>query len=293
MDNNWITMDNTKNPKKYSCVACTFFSDNLKDYNRHCKTLKHAQSQLDNKKPQKTPKNPKILFRCEYCEKGYKYRSGLSKHLTKCKEYIETQTTEKGPKEKDDMLMEMLDKNKELQNIIVEQNKQISELIPKIGNTTNNNTFNLNVFLNEECKDAINWTEFINSIEFELSNLNELTNTNITKSITNAVCNKINELGVYKRPIHCLDQKRRKLCIKNEEEWEKDDDKINTLIDKSDKELQHKYVVLINKWEEEHPGWENDDKLVEEYMYMSSKVYENIDNKQKLDLLKDIMIPKQ
>ena len=142
MDNNWITMDNTKNPKKYSCVACTFFSDNLKDYNRHCKTLKHAQSQLDNKKPQKTPKNPKILFRCEYCEKGYKYRSGLSKHLTKCKEYIETLTTEKGPKEKDDMLMEMLDKNKELQNIIVEQNKQISELIPKIGNTTNNNTFN-------------------------------------------------------------------------------------------------------------------------------------------------------
>ena len=83
------------------------------------------------------------------------------------------------------------------------------------------------------------------------------------------------------------------MCIKNEEEWEKDDDKINTLIDKSDKELQHKYVVLINKWEEEHPGWENDDKLVEEYMYMSSKVYENIDNKQKLDLLKDIMIPKQ
>ena len=75
-------------------------------------------------------------------QEGYKYRSGLSKHLTKCKEYIETQTTEKGPKEKDDMLMEMLDKNKELQNIIVEQNKQISELIPKIGNTTNNNTFN-------------------------------------------------------------------------------------------------------------------------------------------------------
>ena len=56
MDNNWITMDNTKNPKKYVCNLCTFYSDNLKDYNRHCKTLKHAQSQMDNKKPQKTPK---------------------------------------------------------------------------------------------------------------------------------------------------------------------------------------------------------------------------------------------
>ena len=287
MDN----LDNTKNPKKYVCELCTFNSNNLKDYNRHCKTLKHNRLYLDNKKPQKPQKNPKIFFFCDYCEKGYKYRSGLSKHLTKCNNYNETKKR-CSPKEKDDMLIKMLDKNKELQNIIVEQNKQISELIPKIGNTTNN-TFNLNVFLNEECKDAINWTEFINSIELELINLKELTNTNITKSITNAVCNKINELGIYKRPIHCLDQKRRKLCIKNEEEWEKDDDKVTLLMDKSDKELQHKYVILMNKWEEEHPGWEEDDKLVEEYMNMSNKVYDNIDNKHKLEILKDISIPKQ
>ena len=288
MDN----LDNTKNPKKYVCELCTFNSNNLKDYNRHCKTQKHARLHLDNKKPQKPQKNPKIFFFCDYCEKGYKYRSGLSKHLTKCNISSETKTKRCSPNEKDDMLIKMLDKNKELQNIIVEQNKQISELIPKIGNTTNN-TFNLNVFLNEECKDAINWTEFINSIELELINLKELTNTNITKSITNAVCNKINELGIYKRPIHCLDQKRRKLCIKNEEEWEKDDDKVTSLMDKSDKELQHKYVILMNKWEEEHPGWEDNEKLVEEYMNMSNKVYDNIDNKNKLEIFKDILIPKQ
>jgi hypothetical protein len=287
-DNKRVTMGNAKNPKKYSCELCTFYSNNLKDYNRHCKTLKHAQSQDDNKKPQKPQKNPKTEFVCIFCNKSYKYSSGLSRHTSKCISYKENETNEK-----DDMLIDMLDKNKELQNIIVEQNKQISELIPKIGNTTNNNTFNLNVFLNEECKDAINWTEFINSIELELSNLQELKDTNITKSITNAVCNKINELGVYKRPIHCLDHKRKKLCIKNKEEWEKDDKKVNMLMTKSDKDLQHKYIILINKWENEHPGWENDEKLVEEYMYISNKVYEDIDEKYKTELLKDINIPKQ
>ena len=286
MDN----LDNTKTPRFYTCEICDFKSVNLKDYKRHCETQKHRRQEMDNKKPQKTPKNPKNTFTCDYCQRCYKYRSGLSKHLAKCKN-IDTKSTDVCSREKDEMLIDMLDKNKELQNIIVEQNKQISELIPKIGNTTNN-TFNLNVFLNEECKDAINWTEFINSIEFELSNLQELTNTNITKSITRAVCNKINELGVYKRPIHCLDQKRRKLCIKNAEEWEKDDNKVKFLIDKSDKQLQHKYIKLIKEWEDIHPGWEHDDKLIEEYMILSHKVYEEIDEKHKIEILKEVSIPK-
>ena len=286
MDN----LDNKKTPRFYTCEICDFKSVNLKDYKRHCETQKHRRQEMDNKKPQKPPKNPKNTFTCDYCQRCYKYRSGLSKHLAKCKN-IDTKSTDVCSREKDEMLIDMLDKNKELQNIIVEQNKQISELIPKIGNTTNN-TFNLNVFLNEECKDAINWTEFINSIEFELSNLQELTNTNITKSITSAVCNKINELGVYKRPIHCLDQKRRKLCIKNAEEWEKDDDKVKFLIDKSDKQLQHKYIKLIKEWEDIHPGWEHDDKLIEEYMILSHKVYEEIDEKHKIEILKEVSIPK-
>ena len=77
-----------------------------------------------------------------------------------------------------------------------------------MSNTTNNNNqFNLNLFLKEDCKDAINWTEFVNSIELEMNALECLKDLNITIGITNAICNKINELGVYKRPIHCVDQK--------------------------------------------------------------------------------------
>jgi len=295
MDN----MDNPKKPQKYSCKLCDFNTLNLKDYKRHCLTQKHLQSAMDNKNPKKTPKNPKGELVCFYCKKVYKYRSGLSKHIKKCVENADDDglidnkkiILNKDVKDKDAMLLDMFDQNKELHKIIIDQNKQISELIPKVGNTTNN--FNLNVFLNEECKDAIDWTSFINSIELELSSLKELENSDITKSITDAVCNKIHELGVYKRPIHCVDKKRKKLCIKNEEEWEQDDNKVNNLLLKGDKELQHKYVVLIKEWEEAHPDWLNDESLVEEYMNMSSKIYQNVDDiKYKVELLKEVAIPK-
>lgn len=287
-------VDNEKNPKKYICKLCDFHSNNLKDYKRHCETKKHTQSKMDNKKPQKPQKNPKQLFTCNICKKEYKYSSGLSKHYKKCAALETDVITNNNNKDKDAMLLDVVRQNKELHKVIIDQNKQISELIPKVGNNnTTTNNFNLNVFLNEECKDAIDWHSFINSIEFELSSLKELTDTNITKSITNAVCNKIHELGIYKRPIHCVDQKRKKLCIKNVEEWEKDEDKVNELIDKGDKRLQHKYIKLINEWEEQHPNWQDDENLVDEYMIMSSKIYENIDNlKYKVELTKEATIPK-
>jgi hypothetical protein len=176
-----------------------------------------------------------------------------------------------------------------------EKDKQISELIPKIGNTTNNtNQFNLNLFLNEDCKDAINWTEFVNSIEIEMNALERLKDSNITIGITNTICNKMNELGIYKRPIHCVDLKRRKLFIKNDEDWEKNDNKVDELITKCDKQLQHKYIALISELEKNNPNWVGTEKGMEEYMELQNKVYDTIDNdKFKSMLVKGALIPKE
>ena len=179
-----------------------------------------------------------------------------------------------------------------------EKDKQIMELIPKVGNNNNNTTnntnqFNLQVFLNEDCKDAVNWSEFINSIELDLGCLKELKDSNITKSISDVVCNKINELGIYKRPIHCVDQKRKKLCIKNEEDWENEDNRVNALITKGDRKIQHEYIKLINQLEKDHPDWVNDQKLTEEYMEIANKVYQNVDDgKHRAELIKWSIIPK-
>ena len=111
-----------------------------------------------------------------------------------------------------DTILKVLEENKELRKILCSQQKQIGELIPKVGGnynvgSYNNNQFNLNVFLNEQCKDAINWDEFIKSIQLGVSDLDKIMDSNITTGITQVLCKSIDELGVYKRPVHCLDSK--------------------------------------------------------------------------------------
>jgi hypothetical protein len=287
----------TKLHKKFHCKICDYSTSHKGTYDKHLLSGRHLLKVNNEESTNQITQNSQPVqeekkYTCA-CGKSYKHASSLWNHKKRCNKVEETTVMVADDKEKDAMLLDVVRQNKELHKVIIDQNKQISELIPKVGNNNTTNNFNLNVFLNEECKDAIDWHSFINSIEFELSSLKELTDTNITKSITNAVCNKIHELGIYKRPIHCVDQKRKKLCIKNMEEWEKDENKVNELINNGDKKLQHKYIKLINEWETEHPNWHDDEDLVEEYMVMSSKIYENVDSmKYKVELTKETTIPK-
>ena len=293
MDN----LDNKKEPKSsqrlYTCTLCDYNTCKLSNFNKHLLTLKHKRITMDNKSSQKVAKSSQhdnMVLRCE-CGKTYKYKSGLCKHKKLCNYNLtesKTYETWSDDTDKDALIQELFKK-------MDEKDKQISELIPKIGNTTNNNNqFNLNVFLNEDCKDAINWNEFINSIQLELNALECLKESNITIGITNAICNKMNELGVYKRPIHCVDQKRRKLCIKNDADWEKNENKVDELISGSDKQLQHKYIALMCDLEKMNPDWTKSEEGMEEYMELNKKIYENVDNEKfKNFLIKGTTIPKQ
>jgi len=285
-------MDNKKELKsshqQLICYSCDYTTPKLSNFNKHLSTLKHKRITMDNKSSQKVAANicDGYRFVCQ-CGKSYKFKSGMCKHKKVC---LPTNIVDDnvGSLDKDALILELFKK-------MDEKDKQISELIPKVGNTTNNNNqFNLNVFLNEDCKDAINWTEFVNSIELELGALDILKDSNITTGITNAICNKMSELGVYKRPIHCVDQKRRKLCIKNDEDWEKNDNKVDELLGKSDKHLQHKYISLMCDFEKQHPDWIKSEKGQEEYLEINRKIYETIDNEKcKSLLIKDTAIPKQ
>lgn len=298
MDN----LDNKKKPKSsprfFSCYLCDYNTSKLSNYNKHLLTLKHKRITMDNKSSQKVAKSSPhdiMVLKCE-CGKTYKYKSGLCKHKKVCNyKSVENNLNDNSSL---DCSEKSVDKDaliKELFKKMDEKDKQISELIPKIGNTTNNNNqFNLNVFLNEDCKDAINWTEFINSIQLEMNALEGLKGSDITIGITNAICNKMNELGVYKRPIHCVDQKRRKLCIKNDEDWEKNENKVDEIISGSDKQLQHKYISLMCDLEKMNPEWTNSEKGMEEYMELNKKIYENVDSEKfKNYLIKGSAIPKQ
>ena len=176
-------------------------------------------------------------------------------------------------KEQKMVVQELLNQNKELMNTI-------REMTPRIGNnnvvnTTNNTQFNLNVFLNEECKDAIKLSDFVKSLNITVADL-EFTKTNgLIEGVSSIIVNNLKGMDVHKRPIHCTDMKRETMYIKNDE-WEKDD------------KLEHvrKFIYLtscyqtrvIQDWMAAHPGWESNEKLQTEYLTLCKELYKNIEN---------------
>lgn len=271
-------------PTIYKCDACHYTCRHKGDWNKHLTTRKHKMITMDNKN------SPHHI--CE-CGKKYMYKSGLSKHKLTCK-YKENKIN---PIDSN-VVLQILEENKELRKMMLDQqdahHKQMMDMIPKIGNTNNTNKFNLNIFLNEHCKDAINWDEFVKSIQVNVQDLELLMESNITNGITNALCNGINELGVYKRPIHCLDIKRKKICIKNQDTWEYNNEKNKTIMDKYNKKLQHEHIQQLHKWQEDNPNWQNDEHLRDVYIQLTQKVVGNINGEKCMnEIIKQTIIPKE
>jgi hypothetical protein len=191
------------------------------------------------------------------------------------------------------MFMELINDNKEMMKIIKEQQDQIKKqqeqiitIIPKIGNTTNNttnntmnnttNNFNLNVFLNEKCKDAINISDFIDSLKITLDDLLFSKKNGISRGITDVMIKGLKELDVYKRPIHCTDTKRDTMYIKDENKWHKDEnhDKMKNTIVK----IAHKERNALQEWANDNPDWIETECKQIEYLTMVRSICEPIEN---------------
>jgi ribosomal protein L37AE/L43A len=188
---------------------------------------------------------------CDNCNKEYKNRSGLWKHKQMC---ISTSQTDKTNTENitPELVVEIIKQNQEFKNMLIEQNKQIIELSKNIGNNNNNNnnnkTFNLKFFLNETCKDAINLTEFADSIVLQLSDIDNIGEVGLAKGLANRIIYELNLLGETKRPIHCTDLKREVMYVKDNNKWVKDVDKnnIRRFTKKIDKKLPHVMIAFSN-----------------------------------------------
>ena len=250
-----------KNPSKYLCEICDFISSNKKDYNRHLLTLKHKKEtnggQVDN-----TINFEKYIC---VCEREYKCRQGLWKHKKIC----EYQKTQKKPKK-----IEPANELKLLTNLVldvVKQNKELTQQntdltnkivdICKTGQTNNisnsnfnshNKTFNLNVFLNETCKDAMNITDFIDSLTLQLSDLESVGRLGYVEGISNIIVKKLKQLDVHKRPVHCSDSKREVMYIKDEDKWEIENEQKKKLR-KVIKKIADKNARLLPEFKKEHP----------------------------------------
>jgi hypothetical protein len=258
-----------KNRKGYRCENCDYFTCNVFDFNKHTKTIKHSQSGLsmaiDDFSMVCDKKIATKSFQCLTCNKVYKDNSGLWKHKKRCAQpphksesyddKIAVLTNQITP----ELVLSVLQQNKELTDLVLEQNKTIMEMaktsqtINSNNINSNNKTFNLNVFLNETCKDAMNITDFVDSLQLQLSDLENVGKLGFVEGISNIIVKNLQALDIHKRPVHCADKKREIIYIKDENKWEKDSAEKNKMR-KVIKRVVFKNQRLLPKFKEAHPG---------------------------------------
>jgi hypothetical protein len=257
-----------KLPKKFVCENCNFITYNKKDFSRHILTKKHI---INNYQCISTEKNLKKTYQC-ICGKIYKENSGLWRHKQKCNIESNIIISTNEPTDKEIMLKilkqnsELIKENSELRS----EHSDIKELILEIvkngthNNTTHNNShnkaFNLNFFLNETCKNAMNLTDFIDSIKLQLSDLMDVGELGYVNGISNIIVKNLNNLDQTVRPIHCTDKKRETMYVKDEDKWEKDEEKIklNTAV----KKVANKNIRLLPQFREKYPEYSNSSSLI-------------------------------
>lgn len=291
-------MKSPKNHQKFYCEKCDYSCNRLSEWKRHCSTAKHKNwTKLDNIGQKITEKNT-TLYRCE-CGKVYKARSTFYYHKKKCNYHAEDdETDEIIVKDNDDpsykeLLIQAMKEMTEMRKENTEMRKQMTDMIPLIGNTTtnNNNTtnnFNLNFFLNEQCKDALNLTDFINSLQLQLNDLEYTADKGHIKGITNIFHNALNNMEVTKRPLHCTDLKREVLYIKDNDEWHKDEDKeeIKSAVDK----VVNKNLGNTGKWLNKYPNHCNTESSdFDNYIKMTANSLGTGEDTEKNKIVKNIL----
>ena len=281
-----ICSENTSKEKnKFVCEKCDYSCDKLFLYKQHCSTKKHK-----NGKCSKMLKKYASVYKCE-CGKEYKHIQSFNRHTKNCI----AKNSDREKRELRTMISTLVSQN---QNMLLE-NKEMRELvkdmIPKIGNTTINNKFNLNLFLNEECKDAINLTDFITNLKLELNDLDNTRQNGYITGISNIFIRELKQLELHKRPIHCSDIKREILYVKDNNTWEKDNED-NTIMKGAINSLAKRQINKIKEWELENPTWNKTEEGRNNYIKMVKTITEcdddKVDNKIIKSIAKEVIIDK-
>ena len=244
-----------KNAEIFFCEYCDFKCFKKSNYDKHLLTRKHmkANKMLTNAN-EIMPENANLLmFICNNCNKNFKHSSSLSRHKNKCQTKEEIEEIDEPLNEKE-IIMTLLNQNNQLQNQIIELCKENKSIITNnITNTNSHNkTFNLQVFLNETCKDAMNIMDFVDSIKLQLTDLEKFGKIGYVEGISNIIVKNLNSLDETKRPVHCTDTKREVMYIKDDDKWEKENEnkqKMRKVI----KHIAHKNSKLLNEFKNKHP----------------------------------------
>ena len=241
----------------FYCDYCDYKCCKKYNFERHILSWKHAQlTKGDAKTSKKEQKEQKYC--CQFCDKEYTSRNGLWKHKKKCNspKNNNENITDK------DLIMMLIKENSEFRKDQTDIKEMILEIVKNgvinnnISNTNSHNkVFNLNLFLNETCKNAMNITEFVDSIKLQLNDLMDVGEVGYVEGISKIIVKNLNNLNETERPIHCTDKKRETMYIKDEGQWEKDDKRIKLI--KAVKKVANKNIKLLPTFREKYPDYNN------------------------------------
>ena len=259
----------------FSCKPCDYNTSKQYNMDRHKMTLKHKMLTNANEKEQKGATFPDFHV-CSVCKKHYKHKSSLCRHQQHCNNSVMIEDVENNSnivennesvtidKEK----LELMENNLKLKDEMIEKQNKIIELSQN-NNTTINNNLNINVYLNEHCKDAMNLTEFVNKINLSIEDLFYTKNNGFINGMSNIFIKHLEELEPTNRPIQSSDKKGTQMYIKDDDKWEKDHN------EKFETEINHvtkKHILVLKEWEEKHPNWKDSDKETQTYMELVQKI---------------------
>ena len=319
MDDNNDNAEYAKSANKtpsFLCKLCDFTSNKKSDYLRHVNTKKHMMVTNDNNGNMNgnnlhTKNTP--LHECSNCNAKYKHASGLSRHKKICT-YIYTYTNENTVVAISDdqtststILVEKQDDMPDMKELIIalmtqNQNmqKQMLEMMPQLGNTTNNNTmsnshnnnktnnFNVNMFLNEHCQNAMNISDFIESLPITHKELDNTRKYGLSESISNMVIKGLDDMSIYERPIHCTDPSRKTVYVRDNDEWVKDDN--NVIMQRNAVRLAVKQRNNVKLWRDQYLEGKESDRTHLDYhdMALNCLKYIETDEKEKNKIVKKI-----
>jgi hypothetical protein len=286
-----IVNDSKKSPKHckiFNCEFCYYTTCKLSDYTKHLSTDKHKKRENDSKMvvndSEKSQKVAKYI--CE-CGNIYKYDSGYYRHKKKC-QLSQIKTDDLSDK---DLILMLINQNKELMQIMKNgTNNTIHNVNNNNNINSNNKTFNLQVFLNETCKDAMNISDFIESLQLQVSDLENVGKVGYIEGISNIIIKNLQALEVEKRPVHCTDKKREVMYVKEDNIWEKEDE-ANKKLRKAIRKIAHKNICMFKAYREKYPDCEEyDSKKNSQY---NKIIYEAMGGKGDDDYEKDTKIIKK
>ncbi len=244
-------------PKIFDCSLCDFECSKQSDWNRHIKTKKHMNNANVTEKI-----NQKSKYICENCKKSYVNYNSFYAHKKKCS--IDTKDVEINA----DLVKNLIKENSDLRTLLVEQNEKLSEhstMLSEIKdkqenviiNNTQNNRYNINMFLNEKCAGALNLTDFIDRIEISQDDLENNAQLGFVEGISKILMDNLSQYSLYERPIHCTDPKREIMYIKDENKWQKEEneEKLHSAIQL----VSRKSIGSLLNWKETNPDYQDAD----------------------------------